>query len=146
MFLRNIEKLNVAVTGSFDDQTKVGVEAFQKKYSTEVLGPWDSTLPSGTVYITTLKKINQLACGTPITLDASELATVVKHIRERDFGTSMTEIGTAAQPGNEITATGSVPIGPTIIGEGESDEDSNVAAVGGASVLKRFWQFLKNIF
>lgn len=145
MFLKNVEGLNVAVTGTFDDQTRAGVEAFQKKYISDVLGPWDATLPSGTVYITTLKKINQIACGASLTLNDDQSAIIAKHIQERDANTPAvsTEVGTTDN-GQSVTSTESAPAGPTpVVGE---NEETNVAAVGQTSAAKRFWQFLKNIF
>lgn len=144
-FLKDVEGIDVAVNGTFDEQTKTAVEAFQKKYLNDVLGPWDATLPSGTVYITTLKKINQIACGTSLTFDQAQLSIIAKHIQDRDNGSSSNiQVGSAVQGGNvAITATGSIPVGPTI--ESDSSED-NVAAVGGASVLGRFWQFIKGLF
>ena len=74
--LKNIEHMDVDVNGDYDDKTEAAVMAFQRKYSSEVLAPWGATKPSGIVNITTAKKINQIACLKPLTLDPKELNTI----------------------------------------------------------------------
>jgi hypothetical protein len=59
----------LALTGVYDNSTLAEVNKFQVKYSEEVLGPWieiglhDSlNVPTGYVYKTTKRKINDLVC------------------------------------------------------------------------------------
>lgn len=75
-FLNSYEKMNVAVTGIFDKQTENAVIAFQNKYSSEIMGPWNKTNGTGYVYLTTLKKINQIACNIPLTLNVTERSLI----------------------------------------------------------------------
>ncbi|MCA9361119.1 DUF11 domain-containing protein [Candidatus Kaiserbacteria bacterium] len=65
-FLKNVEDLDVDETGEFDSKTHQAVKVFQDKYKTEVLTPWGMAQSSGYVYLTTRKKINELACGETI--------------------------------------------------------------------------------
>ena len=75
-FLKEVEKLPVTVTGLYDAQTIAAVSAFQARYTTDVLTPWGSNIPSGIVYISTLKKINSIVCNLPILFSQAELATM----------------------------------------------------------------------
>ena len=61
-FLNKNLGLSIAVNGIFDQATFDAVEAFQKKYTTEILTPWGISTPTGYVYKTTLAQINALAC------------------------------------------------------------------------------------
>lgn len=72
--LRDIEHMDVFVTGDYDEQTLYAVIAFQQKYADEILAPYGKgAQPTGIVSLTTTKKLNQLACGTPLTLDDHEM-------------------------------------------------------------------------
>lgn len=136
-FLKNIEGLNISATGIFDEQTKVGVEAFQKKYLNSIMGPWEATRPSGMVYITTVKKVNEIACNRPFVLSADESLIIAKYISDR-------ETGIINDDGIRVGDEGIVSVGPTlgdkVIGE------ENVASVVKASIFKRFWNSIANLF
>ena len=64
-FLKNFEGYDyVQVNGVFDDLTFRAVSEFQEKYRNDVLEPWaEGQTPTGYVYITTLRKINEIMCG-----------------------------------------------------------------------------------
>jgi hypothetical protein len=62
-FLRDHEGEDLAVTGLYDDATRAAVERFQEKYAADILAPWGYDAPTGLVYYTTQKEINDLACG-----------------------------------------------------------------------------------
>lgn len=71
-FLLNTEKLNVDINGKFDQKTFEAVKQFQKKYSNEVLTPWGSSVPTGKVFYTTKKKINEIHCNSIFPLTAQQ--------------------------------------------------------------------------
>lgn len=71
-FLLNTEKLNVDINGKFDSKTFEAVKQFQKKYSNEVLSPWGSSIPTGKVFYTTKKKINEIHCNSLFPLTAQQ--------------------------------------------------------------------------
>lgn len=76
-FLRGVEKdATVEVTGVFDDATYVAVSNFQSKYKDDVLTPWGVDAPTGYVYITTKRKINEIFCSTKIALTKEEESIV----------------------------------------------------------------------
>lgn len=163
-FLKDAQSLDVDITGVFDDKTVAAVEAFQKKYADIVLAPWDATKASGIVYITTAKAVNQLACSIPLALDGNELAVIAaykaKLASSQDAsGTmtvsvptpapSVTAPAPVANPGDATLTTGpSVDLnadGTALTGDSVQPAD-NTAAVGNASLMSRFWQFLKGLF
>lgn len=130
IFLNSSEGAGLKVTGIFDTETEGAVMSFQKKYMTDILGPWDATRATGFVYITTMKKINALACAQPITLSADEMAIIEAYKARGESELSSTDIG---------SADGTTDIAGT-------DTNENVAAVGGSSIISRFWEFLKSLF
>ncbi len=137
LFLKNIEKLDVDVTGTFDAKTEAAVSAFQVKYTASVLAPWNASQPSGIAYITTIKKINEIACQQAMTLSPSDLAIIAAY---------------KAKVASTATATSSDVVVPmtdsegNVIGLGTSTDETNVAAAADASILKRFGNFLKGLF
>lgn len=52
----------VAQTGVFDVATLDAVKAFQLKYADRILKPWGLTQPTGYVYLTTRKVLNEVYC------------------------------------------------------------------------------------
>ena len=62
-FLIEHENASIAETGIFDAETEAAVRAFQVKYASDVLIPWGIPAPTGYVYYTTQKKINELYCN-----------------------------------------------------------------------------------
>lgn len=64
-FLKDYEgHEDVTETGIYDDITYNAVLDFQEKYSKDILGYWNWIQPTGYVYKTTIKKINELYCAT----------------------------------------------------------------------------------
>jgi hypothetical protein len=136
-FLKDVEKMNVAVNGSFDADTEAAVKAFQIKYADVVLAPWSATKASGIAYITTIKKINDIACKQPMTLSASELAIITAYGTKTPTVSGSTEGSSSVDLSNtEVGSTKDVT----------SDSDANVAASAKAPVLKRFWNFMTGLF
>lgn len=131
-FLKNTEKLDVNVTGDFDLKTEEAVMEFQKKYRDIILAPWKAGIPSGSVYITTIKQINKIACATPLTLNPSDLAIINAYQAKTSDVTVLEARSIGSRNGDDIAST--------------TGSDSNVAAVGGTSVAGKFLSFLKGLF
>ena len=64
-FLNGEVGSNLPLTGLFGPMTETAVRTFQQKYASEILAPVGLTRGTGSVYASTLKKINALACGLP---------------------------------------------------------------------------------
>jgi hypothetical protein len=139
-FLKNVEKLDVDVNGTFDKKTEAAVMAFQQRYAELILGPWEASQPSGFAYITTIKVINEIACTSRFTLTADEQAIIDAYKKRRDNSSEQsTEIGQTDS--TTASTTGTLEVGTT-----ETQDNDNVAAVGRTSVLSRFWNFIKELF
>lgn len=61
-FLNKNMGSSLPITGFYGSLTFAQVKAFQTKYSDEVLKPWGLTAPTGLVYLSTLRQINNLEC------------------------------------------------------------------------------------
>ncbi len=62
-FLNKMEGEKLQVTGLYNKETYNAVVRYQVKYPTSVLGPWKLNRPTGYVYITTAKHINERMCA-----------------------------------------------------------------------------------
>ncbi|MES3005104.1 MAG: immunoglobulin-like domain-containing protein [Patescibacteria group bacterium] len=70
VFLKELEGFtNLQITGIYDAQTIVALDAFQNRYASEILTPWGHTAPTSYTYILTKKKVNEIYCRTafPVT-------------------------------------------------------------------------------
>lgn len=80
LFLKNTEgSSHVQVNGVFDGDTLNAVKKFQEKYKEDILTPWGVSEPTGYVYITTKKKINELYCGEKFPLTLEQKTELEKH-------------------------------------------------------------------
>jgi hypothetical protein len=130
-FLKNTEKLNVTITGVYDAQTIEAVKAFQTKYADVVLAPWGITTPTGNVYMTTLKKINSLACGTALTITPAELAQINAYKNVVVNGTAPVTIS------NEVGTTVTPETSPSV---------EQTAAVAKTPFFSKVWHLIKRVF
>ena len=145
-FLHNVEGYDTAVTGTFDQKTDAAVKAFQAKYLLDVMGPWHASDPTGYVYITTKKKINEIACGLSLNLSVGDLAIIEAYIQAQisgnngQTGTATSSVGT---PDNSISTT-TVPL----IGQNAPTGAENTAAAinAGSSFFADLWNFIKSLF
>lgn len=62
-FLNEYEGEQLPVTGFYGEMTLSAVNRLQRKYAEEILTPWGITEPTGYVYITTQRFINDKKCG-----------------------------------------------------------------------------------
>jgi len=70
VFLKELEGFrNLQITGVYDAQTIVALDAFQNRYASDILTPWGHTAPTSYTYILTKKKVNEIYCRTafPVT-------------------------------------------------------------------------------
>lgn len=77
VFLKEREGFNdLAITNIFDQATLDAVNIFQMRYKQDALSPWGYEQPTGYVYITTKKKVNELYCQKPFPLTLSQQAEI----------------------------------------------------------------------
>jgi uncharacterized repeat protein (TIGR01451 family) len=63
LFLNQHQNSSLLINGFFGPQTEQAVRQFQQKYQSEILDPWGDPTPSGFVFYTTRRKINELQCN-----------------------------------------------------------------------------------
>ncbi len=134
-FLKNVEGLNVDINGNFDNKTLEAVKAFQEKYVADTMLPWGVTTPTGEVYLTTQKKINEIYCKAQFPLSAEQNSQIEKYKLALANGTAL-EIGSNT---NDDTSS-------TTVGITDSTSSDQTAAAGDTSFLSRFWNFIKRLF
>ncbi len=103
-FLKDFEGFSeLEVTGVFDQTTFDAVTAFQNKYGSDVLTPWGIEGPTGYVYYTTQKKINEIHCKRAFPLSQNQEEEIVSfntllgglQIEEREDEIDFNTIGRA---------------------------------------------------
>ncbi len=155
--LKNIEGHKIEVTGQYDVVTEGAVKIFQRKYMSETMAPWGATRPTGIINITTAKKLNQVGCLIPMTLNAAELDEMHRYkakvalAESRPPITNMmgTDVGPAlVAPAAPVPLV--APITPTAPMSRDQVQASNAAAVaeslGGGSVAGKFGKYFKGLF
>ncbi|MDB5238680.1 MAG: hypothetical protein JWO00_15 [Candidatus Parcubacteria bacterium] len=139
-FLKAHEKLDVDATGIFDQKTEAAVEAFQRAYMNDIMGPWGATRATGVVHLTTAKKINQLACGSALTLNGTEMSTISSYKGAADAAAM--QVSATGQPTGMTVAnaTATNAAGPSMNGT------TSTSATAHVSAWTRFKGFIKAIF
>lgn len=141
-FLATFEKMNVTVTGKYDEATVRAVERFQRKYANVILTPWGATKPSGYIHITTAKKMNEIACGDKLSLDSGELNTINTYKSNLTRGLDIID-------GETTDYSDSYPFEITNIGVynfGFPTERDNDASTTTSKVPGKFFRFIRNLF
>ena len=97
-FLNIFENENLPLNGNFDQQTFDAVSRFQNKYFEDVLVPWGHDAPTGFVYITTKKKINEIYCNTLIPLTNEQISEIeaFRNMLRSNYGVDLSQIGSAS--------------------------------------------------
>jgi peptidoglycan hydrolase-like protein with peptidoglycan-binding domain len=62
-FLNNYQAEKLVVDGVYKNEDFEAVKRFQNKYKSQILNPWKLSRPSGYVYISTVKTINEIVCA-----------------------------------------------------------------------------------
>jgi hypothetical protein len=75
-FLNEFEEENLEVNGVYELVDFNAVERFQTKYLEDILSPWNHLKPTGYVYITTKKKINEIYCEKEFPLTGGQLKEI----------------------------------------------------------------------
>lgn len=146
-FLKDNQGLDVDVNGTFDQKTQDAVVAFQDKYMADIMGPWQATRASGIVNITTVKKINQLACNVPLALNESDQDTLAAYNADPNNSSVATDAGATV-------GTAGMTFEPSTGTPGLADSDNTAAAVDAmdapdsphVSAWHRFMSFVYHMF
>jgi hypothetical protein len=134
--------------------TSFSVQATEK-YADTILAPWGATKASGIIYITTAKKINQLACKEALTLNENELSTISSYEAHANAQIAAESVSASQYPGIQPTQTSEAD--PVVTYPSDPDAVQNASLTGpsltatavlapGASLISKFQYFLENLF
>ncbi|MFA5888968.1 MAG: putative Ig domain-containing protein, partial [Candidatus Paceibacterota bacterium] len=137
VFLRDLEGFSsVQITGVYDDQTIVALDAFQARYAGDILTPWGHTAPTSYTYILTKKKVNEIYCRMAFPVTAQQQTEIDTY---RNFLLGLQSAGiTLPTPGITPTAT-TTPFTPLIsptneVGVASTTENTTLAGVSTTTV------------
>lgn len=100
VFLRDLEGFTtIQVTGVYDDQTIVALDAFQARYKDDILTPWGHTAPTSYTYILTKKKVNEIYCRMAFPVTPLQQIEIDNY---RAFLQGLKDSGVFIQGGNEV--------------------------------------------
>ena len=130
-------------TGVYDAPTIAAVEKFQAKHADSVLTPWAIDAPTGYVYITTRRKINEVYCNNgrtfPFTAE-EERKIAIGRSDGHSSGSAMTSGGSV----HGGTSAGDNSSGGSV--SGESSSSSTTSSKGGGGAWDSIKHFLGNLF
>ena len=142
-FLNGEVDSGLPTTGYFGPLTTAAVKKFQAKYADEVLAPWNLTEPTGLVYTTTRKKINELACnGRPV---GGEGDTEKRDVgtTDRDLGSPVAVTGsretTPAPRSSSNTASAAAASNSDSQNENENEEENQGGILGAVGSFFGLW-------
>lgn len=145
-FLRDLGGFSdLAVTGTYDSATIAAVLAFQTRYSSDILLPWGAAEPTGFVYYTTRKTINEIYCAFSRTfpLSSTQLAEIE---RMRALGLTFTPTFNSGDGPSAPTGTA-----PNTTPEGGVDGEvagvqTEVGAPSEGGLFHKIWRLLNGLF
>ncbi|HEY4502087.1 MAG TPA: hypothetical protein VJJ20_03425 [Candidatus Paceibacterota bacterium] len=153
--LRQFEGAQIQLTSVYDAATLAAVNAFQRKYAGEILAPWNLKAPTGYVYYTTRKKINEVFCqgAQAFPLTAAQLQEVAGVSVLNQAGPASGATIRAAQKPTAPAAQGAtLPPQQQLGDQTQADEETtgtnNAAATAtttprtGTSWWDNFWKWL----
>lgn len=118
--LKTFENMEVAETGEFDAISEAAVKAFQLKYADEVLTPWGIQEPTGYVFLTTRKKLNEVYCDNAASFPLTE---------EEQMHIELTKGVPVAAVSASPVATPIVPDTEPVSADAETESESVVTTV-----------------
>lgn len=121
-FLNEFEGEKLAVNGIYEQADFDAVSRFQEKYLEKVLNPWNHKGPTGYVYITTKKRINELYCEREFPLTPEQEAEIAKY----------SGMFSALIPHAETPPVGEVPSGASSEEPSEKLNEEPGEEIGGA--------------
>ncbi len=143
------EGFDVTANGTFDAATLEAVKGFQKKYAADILTPWGTTQPTGLVYITTMKKLNEIYYkqnNCPLTKDEQAVIDGYKGSQ----GSGGSSVGTSGDGGGSAPDTTQPDNNIGSQGSENGTSGSSDSQVGAAAATDTsgggFWSRIRNFF
>ena len=141
-FLINNENHKIDINGKFDSKTFEAVKSFQAKYANDVLTPWGSINPTGNVFYTTKKKVNEIYCKSTFALTAEQIAEIESYKNNKNVNVS---IDTDNKDNTDTKVNVDNTNANDIKTDNESD-DSQIGAVAKTTFTTKVVNFVKWLF
>jgi hypothetical protein len=98
--------------------------------------PWGVTTPSGEVYFTTKKKINEIVCKTNFNLTSEQISIIESYKDSIENGVTGTD------DTDTTNATGTIQLSPEV----GSNDNSQTASAAISRFGSKIWSFIKWLF
>ncbi len=134
-FLKNTEGINVDINGIFDEKTLAAVKTFQAKYVNDTMAPWGVSTPTGQVYFTTKKKINEVYCKANFKLSAQQLSEIEAY--KKGLASQSTNIDS-----NTSTGTPTKDTMTPDVGSADAPLKANLSDTAKPGMIKGFFKWL----
>lgn len=141
-FLKTNLNIPLELTGTYDENTVIAVKAFQIKYAGDILTPWGVQTPSGMIYMSSLRKINSLACGINLPVTSNELAATTAF---RNGPKPQTQIVAPAAPTTPAASTTPSTVNDELYGSAKTPDATANTASAVSSVPERIYNFFSGI-
>lgn len=151
-FLNTFEGDTLAVTGAYDGPTLAAVRAFQGKYASDILTPWNLNAPTGWVYYTTKKQINTIYCNSQkdFPLSQAQLDEIAALKARQDSSSGGQGVTGSTGSGATSSAIGKVVLPKTHMDEnaaiGADGKPQTAAAANASSTPGWFGKFVNWLF
>lgn len=128
--LHDDEGAALDVNGVYDTPTLMATRAFQQKYAAEILTPWHLDAPTGFVYLTTRKKVNEIYCRNTKQFPLSQAeSAVIERIVSSSAVTVTQHASVTAKPVRaKSTASAPASVAPAATSAPSIQEIQKVAA------------------
>jgi hypothetical protein len=144
VFLREVANFSeVQITGIYDEVSFNAVKKFQERYAEDILDPWGIEEPTGYVYLTTRKKINELHCDNLLKFPL----TSAQRQEIENYRDSLSE-GPAGTGGSTQPLNSNVGLTPQSGEDTTSETESQTAGAGSAlpgNFFGRIGDFFSNL-
>ena len=138
------EGASTTESGVYDEATLNAVRNFQEKYAADILAPWGITKPTGFVYLTTRRKVNDLYCRA--SGQTFSLSTEEQNIIERAKNKPAEESVTVVPVGSNTTVVAPAqPTGPEFPVQNENTSPAQTTEAK-PSILQRTLRPISDFF
>lgn len=128
-FLNDYEGFDLDITGVYDMPTYKAVKTFQSRYSEDILTPWGIEESTGYVYITTMKKINDIYCDKFISFSLEDVSEK-ERVEIKAFNVLLESLHKEDASSIDISKIGSIDFNKDISSETKSFDLNREIASG----------------
>lgn len=128
--LHDDEGAALDINGVYDMPTLMATRAFQQKYAADILTPWHLDAPTGFVYLTTRKKVNEIYCRNTkqFPLSQAESAVIERIVSSSAVSVTRSSHAATTPVRPKVPASVPAPVAPVATSTPSAQEIQQVAA------------------